>query len=88
MEIVRWLASEDGLGKDCFVNLMEQYRPDAHVGKEAKRGRAVVDAEAEVRYSDINRPVRADEIASVREVAESVGLWRFCDVPKHGGWVL
>ena len=88
-EIMRWLASEEGLGRDCFVNIMEQYRPDAHVGK-AKRGRQAgkVDGEVEVRYSDINRCVRADEVLSVREVAESVGLWRFYDPPKHGGWVL
>lgn len=35
--IMHWLASDEGPGRDCFVNIMEQYRPDAHVGKE-KRG--------------------------------------------------
>ncbi|MCJ1367291.1 hypothetical protein MMC16_006423 [Acarospora aff. strigata] len=30
-EIMRWLA--DNVSKDIFVNIMEQYHPDAHVGK-------------------------------------------------------
>lgn len=35
VEIMRWLASE--VSQDCFVNIMEQYRPDAHVGKKKRR---------------------------------------------------
>ncbi|KAG5986818.1 hypothetical protein E4U54_005251, partial [Claviceps lovelessii] len=35
VEIMKWLASE--ISPDCFVNIMEQYRPDAHVGKTRKR---------------------------------------------------
>ena len=34
--VMRFLAEE--VSRDCFVNIMEQYRPDAHVGK-PKRGR-------------------------------------------------
>ena len=30
-EIMHWLGKE--VSGDCFVNVMEQYRPDAHVGK-------------------------------------------------------
>lgn len=30
-EIMRWLA--DNVSRDLFVNIMEQYHPDAHVGK-------------------------------------------------------
>ena len=30
-EIMRWLA--ENVSKDIFVNIMEQYHPDAHVGK-------------------------------------------------------
>src|SRR4051812_34427888 len=30
-EIMKWMASN--ISRDVFVNIMEQYRPDAHVGK-------------------------------------------------------
>lgn len=33
-EIVRWLA--DNVSKDMYVHIMEQYRPDAHVGKKRR----------------------------------------------------
>ncbi|KAG8427311.1 hypothetical protein J3459_006780 [Metarhizium acridum] len=35
VEIMKWLASE--VSKDCFINIMEQYRPDAHVGKKRRK---------------------------------------------------
>lgn len=98
--IMRWLADE--VSKDVFVNIMEQYHPDAHVGKpkrRAKSGSSVAATAAngdetkdgerkndEVRYSDINRAVNAEEISTVRKAAEEAGLWRFCDPPKHGGF--
>ena len=34
IEIVKWLASN--ISKDTFVNIMEQYHPDAHVGKKKR----------------------------------------------------
>ena len=98
--IVEWLASEEGVGRDVFVNIMEQYRPDAHVGKERRKagtrddGSGVVEpggeegAEMEVRYGDINRPVRLEEVRSVRKAAEAAGLWRFVDPPRHEGFAL
>lgn len=48
------------------------------------------DAEAkkQVRYEEINRPVSLDEVASVRQVAEQSGLWRFADAAEHGGFNL
>lgn len=83
-EIMRWLARE--VGRDVYVNVMEQYRPDAHVGK-AVRG--AKDSEgAAVRYAEINRPVSEKEVLRVREVAEEAGLWRFCDPPRHDGFSL
>ncbi|KAJ9145153.1 Pyruvate formate lyase activating enzyme [Coniochaeta hoffmannii] len=86
-EIMRFLATE--VSRDTFVNIMEQYHPDAHVGKPKKRGdqanRAANDA-AEVRYAEINRAVSMDEVSAVRKAAEQSGLWRFCDPPKHGGF--
>ena len=86
-EIMRFLATD--VSRDTFVHIMEQYHPDAHVGKPRKRGdqkdRAADDA-AETRYAEINRAVSTEEISAVRSAAERAGLWRFCDPPKHGGF--
>lgn len=78
--IMRWLADE--VSRDVFVHIMEQYHPDAYVGKPA-RG-----AQAGVRYADINRAVTSEEVAVVRQAAEAAGLWRFCDPPGHDGFNL
>jgi putative pyruvate formate lyase activating enzyme len=87
-EIMRFLASD--VSPDCFVNIMEQYRPDAHVGKKrrgkAKEGQNSADEEA--RYAEINRPVNASEISSVRKAAIDAGLWRFEEPPKHEGFAI
>ncbi|CRK41279.1 hypothetical protein BN1723_015910 [Verticillium longisporum] len=77
--IMQFLAEE--VSKDCFVNVMEQYHPDAHVGKPRRRqgGKAAgsdISAES-LRYSDINRAVSDQEVTSLRSAAEAVGLWRF-----------
>lgn len=86
-EIMRFLARE--VSRDCFVNVMEQYRPDAHVGKSKRRGPArgqdATGAE-EVRYGEINRPVDKREVSVVRKAAEEAGLWRFADPPRHDGF--
>ena len=47
---------------------------------------ASIDANKEVRYADINRPVRLHEVDSVRNVAEESGLWRFAEAAEHGGF--
>lgn len=93
-KIMEFLAKE--VSTDCFVNIMEQYHPDAHVGKPRRKTGGGKDQEAkgsggshdEVRYSDINRAVTNDEISSVRKAAEAAGLWRFCDPPGivHMSW--
>ncbi|EHK20838.1 uncharacterized protein TRIVIDRAFT_50503 [Trichoderma virens Gv29-8] len=98
-EIMKFLASE--VSTDCFVNIMEQYHPDAHVGKKRRRRRVSSVAEeeprrrnepaeedGEVRYSDINRAVTSEEVSLVREAAVRAGLWRFCDPPKHDGFAI
>ncbi|KAL1879759.1 hypothetical protein Daus18300_001596 [Diaporthe australafricana] len=85
--IMEFLADE--VSTDCFVNIMEQYHPDAHVGKSRRKTKGGTDKEAagdDVRYSDINRPVTNDELSSVRRSAEAAGLWRFCDPPGHDGF--
>lgn len=92
----------DHVSKDVFVNIMEQYRPAAHVGKpkkEHQRRRQVTepggvqhevveDDATQVRYAEINRPVTEHEVSSVRKAAERVGLWRFNDPPKHDGFAI
>jgi putative pyruvate formate lyase activating enzyme len=86
-EIMRFLATE--VSRDTFVNIMEQYHPDAHVGKPKRRGDKsdrATNNPAETRYAEINRAVSMEEISSVRKAAERSGLWRFCDPPKHGGF--
>ena len=87
--IVQWLA--ENVSKDLFVNIMEQYHPDAHVGKQ-KRSSALLpqqsmgDAQGEVRYSEINRAVSLDEVGVVQKAAKEAGLWRFAEAAGHGGF--
>ena len=84
-KIMTFLADE--VSKDCFVNIMEQYRPDAHVGKTNTRGRFnSLGPPKDVRYSEINRAVSNEEVSSIRAAAEKAGLWRFCDPPRHDGF--
>lgn len=74
---------------------IEQYHPDAHVGKPKRRTGASKETEGnestshskdDVRYAEINRAVSTDEIGTVRRAAEAAGLWRFCDPPGHDGF--
>ncbi|KAK3955444.1 pyruvate formate lyase [Pseudoneurospora amorphoporcata] len=99
-EIMRWLA--ENVSRDLFVNIMEQYRPAAYVGKVKARRRGNVNGDGERekgevmegeeakkeerRYAEINRAVNAKEVESVRKAAERAGLWRFCDPPRHDGF--
>lgn len=80
-EIVRWLANN--VSKDMYVHIMEQYHPDAHVGKKrrvtSKQSGGEDAGGGEVRYAEINRAVKDEEIGSVRSAAEEAGLWRFCE---------
>jgi putative pyruvate formate lyase activating enzyme len=91
-EIVRWLA--ENVSRDLYVHVMEQYHPDAHVGKKQTRRRSVVgpggieEEGEEVRYADINRAATDEEFGSVRNAAEDAGLWRFCDVSEQAGFHL
>ena len=95
-EIMHWLGNN--VSKDLFVHIMEQYHPDAHVGKQPRSsevnpspGHATGDAgerpkTAPVRYNEINRAVTAQEVSSVRKAAEEAGLWRFGDPARHEGF--
>ena len=91
-EIVRWLA--ENISKDLYIHIMEQYHPSAHVGKPKRftKTSAIVDEStndfrsSQVRYEEINRPIKGEEISSIQEEAEKVGLWRFVEVSRHGGF--
>ncbi|PRP82909.1 putative pyruvate formate lyase activating enzyme [Planoprotostelium fungivorum] len=69
-EIMRWLAA---LHPDTYVHIMEQYFPQANVGKEdVKR-----DGTTHERYGEINRGVKREEIDYIMKVAREAGLRRF-----------
>jgi putative pyruvate formate lyase activating enzyme len=92
-EIMKWIAGN--VSRDAFVNIMEQYHPDAHVGKPKRPRRSAITpidsggnpgSPDAVRYEEINRHITLDEVSTVRQAAENAGLWRFCDPPKHDGF--
>ena len=94
-KIMQWIATN--VSRDAFINIMEQYHPDAHVGKTKRRKTAATSEKPSksptnladsfgVRYEEINRSVTPEEISAVRQAAENAGLWRFCDPPKHDGF--
>jgi putative pyruvate formate lyase activating enzyme len=87
-EIMKWMAAN--ISRDLFVNIMEQYHPDAHVGRagRSRSSNAEGNSQQKVRYEDINRTVSKEEVSIVRLAAEKAGLWRFCDPPKHDGFSL
>lgn len=97
-EIMEWMASN--ISRDVFVNIMDQYQPDAHVGKPKHPRRSSAGPTepggepmpkedlVTVRYDEINRHVSKDEVSTVRSAAEKAGLWRFCDPPKHAGFAI
>ncbi|OAX80702.1 hypothetical protein ACJ72_04955 [Emergomyces africanus] len=76
-EIVRWLA--ENVSKDLYIHIMEQYHPDAHVGKK-RRGKA---GTQEIRYAEINRPINDKELGAVKRAARDAGLWRLCEPAEH-----
>ena len=78
MEIMRWLAED--ISRDCFVHVMEQYHPRAHVGKMKRRNGE------EKRYDDINRAVNEQEMGAVTKAAKEAALWRFQEAARHDGF--
>ncbi|KAJ3206622.1 hypothetical protein HDU67_008046 [Dinochytrium kinnereticum] len=64
VKIMRWIAKE--IGSDTYVHIMEQYKPDAHVGKkDDKRS-----GDIRTRYEEINMPTTIDEVEVVKMAAE------------------
>ena len=85
IEIVKWLAGD--VSKNTFVHIMEQYHPDAHVGKQKRKGSLRPETTKDaVRYTDINRAVTEEEVGKVTRAAREAGLWRFVEAAKHGGF--
>ncbi|MGD0650839.1 MAG: radical SAM protein [Verrucomicrobiia bacterium] len=64
-EISRWLVTE--LSPDTYVNVMAQYHPAGDVLNPARAGR----------YTDIARPVAAEEFPTAMSDARAAGLHRF-----------
>jgi putative pyruvate formate lyase activating enzyme len=58
--ILEWIATE--LGRDTYVNLMDQYRPAGKVGRD--------------RFPEINRPLSPAEYHEALDIARCVGLRR------------
>ena len=89
VEIVRWLA--ENVSKDMYVHIMEQYHPDAHVGKK-RRGKigqnGKGEEKGEVRYADINRAISDKELGAVQRAAKDAGLWRLLEPTESSGFHL
>jgi putative pyruvate formate lyase activating enzyme len=69
--IFDWLARE--VSPDTYVNIMAQYRPAHKVGE--------FNADASLKYADINRGITLDELHRAYRAATDAGLWRF-DQPQ------
>ncbi|MHC4429966.1 MAG: radical SAM protein [Planctomycetota bacterium] len=65
--ILEWIATE--LGRESYVNLMDQYRPAGKVGPE--------------RHTEINRLVTAQEFRQARAIARELGLRRLDERRPH-----
>ena len=59
-KILTWIV--ENLGKDTYVNIMDQYHPAGLVSNK--------------RYPELNRPVRWQEYKEAVAYAKSIGLWR------------
>jgi putative pyruvate formate lyase activating enzyme len=67
-KIMHWIAQN--MSPDTYVNMMDQYYP-AHK------------AEAEPRFTEINRGITADEFCGALQLARNAGLWRFDTRWRH-----
>jgi putative pyruvate formate lyase activating enzyme len=74
--ILDWVTRE--LGRDTFVNIMEQYHPNYLVGKGEQRSRS-----GWTDYSEIGNRPETSVVEEVKAHARSVGLWRFEESPRY-----
>lgn len=78
-KILDWIRHE--ISPDCYVHIMEQYRPTHLVGKGelwARKGFKGV-----MKYEEIDRPATREEVGELRQYAASIGLWRFEEPPRY-----
>jgi len=74
--ILKWAAQE--LGRDTFVDIMEQYHPKYLVGKGEQRS-----CTGWTDYSEIGERPESQVVEEVRDYAKSLGLWRFEEPPRY-----
>ena len=67
--ILSWIARE--IGRDTYVNLMDQYRPAGKVGSE--------------KYPELNRRLTSAEFCEARRMAADLGLRRLDERHSHPG---
>lgn len=99
--IVRWLAENVSRDLYVHVMEQYHPRAHVGKERRGKIGRAAEDvandavepgrvtgeaAKKEVRYADINRAVKGEEVKSVKRVAQEAGLWRFVEVSEYEGF--
>lgn len=68
-------ASKSGRAENVVAGVVEP--GDVPADEQAKK---------EVRYQDINRPIKMEEVDSVKKVASEAGLWRFVEEAEHAGY--
>ena len=99
--IVRWLAENVSKDLYIHVMEQYHPRAHVGKERRGKSGRvqdvaagtvepggqpADAEAKKQVRYEDINRAVKLEEVETVKKVAEESGLWRFVEAAEHGGF--
>ena len=70
-----------GGGADNKEDVVEVAEPGGAAGTEKS-------AAVNVRYADINRAVKDEELSVVKRAAVEAGLWRFVEPAEHGGFNL
>ena len=99
--IVRWLAENISKDLYIHVMEQYHPRAHVGKERRGKIGRvedvaagtvepdgesAGAEAKKQIRYEDINRAAKLEEVETVKKVAEESGLWRFVEAAEHGGY--
>lgn len=72
-------AKRGGRKKDGGSGAVDEVTEPGGVKAEEKRSESV-------RYQDINRAVKDEEVSIVKKAAREAGLWRFVEAAEHGGF--
>lgn len=73
-DIMQWLASD--VSKDMFVNIMEQYHPDAHVGKPSRAAKSS-SGSGSGQFRSVN------ENGSPRDGSSALSSKRYGEINRH-----